>query len=144
MSGTRPVLLSSEPWDDVWRRNQQLAARVPGTVFVEPARKGLRSRWRLEGSVTVFTPAKPLPMRWGAARRVNARLTARAIRSGLPGERLLAWATHALNAPLALALDAPIVYDRTDDWPAMEQAASARGLVERCDRALLRAADALV
>ncbi|TMB92172.1 MAG: glycosyltransferase family 1 protein [Chloroflexi bacterium] len=143
-STVQPVLLSSERWDDVWRRNQQLAARVDGTVFVEPARRGFRARWRVADGVAVVTPAKALPLRWKMGRALHARLTARAIRAGLPGRPLVVWATHALGAPLARALAAPIVYDRTDDWPAMEQSPTARGLVEHYDRELIREADALV
>jgi glycosyltransferase involved in cell wall biosynthesis len=142
--GVRPILLSSERWDDVWRRNQQLASRVAGTVFVEPAQPGLRASWRVEGRVPVLTPAKPLPLRWPAGRALHARLAAHAIRARFADPRLVVWATHALGAPLARALAAPIVYDRTDDWPAMEQSPTARRLVERYDNQLLRDADELV
>src|SRR5215472_17526630 len=107
MRVTRPVLLSSEPWDEVWRRNQQLASRIPDTVFVEPARKGVSARWREECGVAVLTPAKPLPLRWPAGTAIHARATADTLRHRFGGDRLVAWTTHAALAPLARALRVP-------------------------------------
>src|SRR5437870_8229472 len=92
----RPVLLSSEPWDEVWRRNQQLASRIAGTVYVEPAQPGVHPRWRDEGGVAVLTPVKTLPLRWGVGREACARMTAREIHARFPDGHLVAWATHAL------------------------------------------------
>lgn len=140
----RPVLLSSEPWDGVWRRNQQLASRIPGTIFVEPPRPGLRGRRRVESGVVVLTPAKPIPHRWPGGRRLSAWLTASLVRRTAGGARVVAWTTHAWHEPVARALRRPVVYDRTDDWPAMESNAGATESVRRLDAALIELADEVV
>ena len=140
----RPVLLSLESWDAVWRRNQQLASRVPGTVFVEPARPGLRARTRREGDVLVITPAKPLPYRRPGGRALHARLLRRQVLAATGGEELVTWATHAYQLAAVRALGAPAVYDRTDDWPAMEADPAAASEVAGLDRALTAQARAVV
>ena len=121
-----PLLLSIEPWDQVWRRNQQLASRVPGTVFVEPARPGLRVKVRREGHVKVITPVKPFPTRLRVGRAVHARINAAAIRRTLGSDNFIAWATHPNQLDIVLALGVPVIYDRTDDWPEMEDDPVAR------------------
>lgn len=140
----RPVLLSLEPWDQVWRRNQQLASRIPGTVFVEPSPPGVRTRRRTVDGVTVVTTPKPLPFRWPAGRWLHARLAARALRRITAGAPLVTWATHAYHQPVTRAINAPVVYDRTDDWPAMETDPAAREAVRRLDAALVRSANVVV
>ncbi|MBV8194212.1 MAG: hypothetical protein JOY80_01645, partial [Candidatus Dormibacteraeota bacterium] len=140
----RPVLLSSEPWDAVWRRNQHLASRVPGTAFIEQARRGVLHRWRQESGVDVLTPAKPLPLRWTVGRAVHARLLRRALLQRLGRDQAVVWVTHPLGAEVARVMEAGVVYDRTDDWPHMEKDERARALVRRLDRRLLRAANAVV
>ena len=140
----RPVLLSLEPWDAVWRRNQQLASRVPGTVFVEPARPGLRARARREGEVVVITPAKPLPYSRPGGRSLHARLLRRQVLAATGAEPRVTWATHAYQLAVVRALDAPAVYDRTDDWPAMEADPAAAREVARLDRALIAEAGTVV
>jgi len=139
-----PVLISSEPWDAVWRRNQQLASRIRGTLFVEPPLAGVKGRWRSEDGIDVLRPAKTLPRRWHLGRRLDGRMSARALRPHLKGSQAVAWVTHPMGSALAESLDAPIVYDRTDDWPAMEQSPAAQRLIARLDSRLMRTADAVV
>jgi glycosyltransferase involved in cell wall biosynthesis len=138
-----PVLVSSEPWDIVWRRNQQLAARIPGTIFIEPAHPGLRSRRREEGQVTVINPPKPVPLRIRGGAEIGARIAARAIRNVADGDPVL-WLTHPYQAHLARIVGCPIVYDRTDDWPRMETAPSAAREVAKLEDWVLANSDAVV
>lgn len=141
---TRPVLLSLEPWDQHWRRNQQLASRIAGTVFVEPPAPGLKWSWRREGEVQVLTPAKTMPFRVPGARDLYARRLARELRAALSGDELVVWATHAYHEPITRHLGGRVIYDRTDDWPEMETDAGARREVARRDRALIEGADCVV
>jgi len=140
----RPVLLSIERWDLHWRRNQQLASRIPGTVFVEPASSGVRAARRREGDVTVITPPKPLPFRIRGARLLAAVLTARLVRRELANAAAVTWATHPYQLPIARALRLPSLYDRTDDWPAMETKAAARRDVDHLERGLVTLARRVV
>lgn len=140
----RPVLLSAEPWDAVWRRNQQLASRIPGTVFVEPARPGLRHRRRMEAGVEVLSPAKLLPLRWRVGRTLHAWRTARLIEARSMSEPIVVWATHPHHHAVARTLRKPIVYDRTDDWPAMDTDAAEHALTRMLDQRLLRDAEEVV
>jgi teichuronic acid biosynthesis glycosyltransferase TuaH len=112
----RVTLISIEPWDDVWRRNQHLVAQlvsqglVESICFVEPPSrqpKGMRSP--LAG-VDVVTPGLRVPKRLGgltlAARDLRDRLAACDmlwINEPTLGVRCLPWAHVA-------------IYDVTDDW----------------------------
>lgn len=132
-----PVLFSIEPWDAVWRRNQQLASRVPGTVFVEPPVAGAHSRHRVEGATVVVSPVKPLPLRWPGGRSLQAGLTVRSLRprSGRDG---MLWVTHPDHLEVVRRWKLPAVYDRTDDWPAMESVAASATEVRRREAELFR------
>lgn len=57
---------------------------------------------------------------------------------------MVTWATHTYHEPVTRALNAPVLYDRTDDWPAMETHPVAREAVRRLDAALVKRADAVV
>jgi teichuronic acid biosynthesis glycosyltransferase TuaH len=140
----RPVLLSIELWDEIWRRNQQLASRIPGTIFVEPGRPGLSPRWRREGDVDILTPTKPLPFRLPGGDAAFAALAAAEIRRFAGDEPVVTWATHPFQERLVAQLAAPLVYDRTDDWPAMESDPAAAKRAATADRRLLQRAARVV
>lgn len=136
------VVMSLEPWDDVWRRNQHLISRLLETdpalrvLFVEPAADPLHdvvSRRRPERGMPLtptapfgdrlvrFRPVKLLP------RRVDPRADERlarvvrdaASRAGMPHPLL--WINDPGAAPLARLTGWPTLYDITDDWVAADR-----------------------
>ena len=151
MSGEPPgvlpriALLSLEPWDDTWRRNQHLAsALVAGSMvdrmtFVEPAEKksSRTSREPLPG-ITVYTPVSTLPGRLGRARAVARQVR----RDVLPDVDLL-W----VNDPVvgAYSLDGmPALYDVTDDWRLVAAAPHVRRRIVRSEDRLAQRARTVV
>lgn len=135
------VVVSLEPWDSVWRRNQHLVAGLlrqdPNlrVLFVEPdvdvlhsagrtrrvrTGRGLRPGPTLDGvgagSLWLFEPTKLLP------RRVNPRhdahwahAVARAARR-LGMTAPLLWVNDPRGAELLSLTGWPALYDITDDW----------------------------
>ncbi|MCW2496005.1 MAG: glycosyltransferase [Jatrophihabitans sp.] len=128
------TLLSLEPWDEVRRRNQHLAAEllrqglVDRLTFVEPAAFGRGRREVIEG-ITVLRPRLLLPRRVGGLRLGAWRLR-RLLR-----DSDVVWVN---DAPLGAHCIRPgrTVYDVTDDWRAASQPARLR-------RRLVRAEDRL-
>ena len=74
------VLISLEAWDDVWRRNQHLASRLPTlgladhVTFVNPARWSDVAEYSPVPGVTVITPRRRIPKRLGGLRVVATSL----------------------------------------------------------------------
>jgi len=109
------ALISLEPWNDTWRRNQHLVheliagGQVREVVFVEPAARTTRT-FAPENGVTVVRPRRLLPKRLGGYLVTGLRLRTSVLR----GCDLL-WVNdpevgvHCLGAR-------PAVYDVTDDW----------------------------
>ncbi len=133
------VVLSLEPWDDVWRRNQHLVAgllrRDPGlrVLFVEPPvdplhdvltghapRRGHGVRPMVlsgaEGRLWTYRPAKALPRRLD--RHADARLAAATVRAvrrvGFAAPLL--WINDPSAAEIVRRTGWPALYDITDDW----------------------------
>ena len=159
------VVLSLEPWDDVWRRNQLLVealtnARPPElrVLFVEPPIAALRNFER--GSTTSAPRAATVvghsPRHCAANRAVDsAALVATGCaafgalgRAGGFSSRIRR--TRAVDQqPLARALRAsrtgwPVVYDVTDDWLLADVSPAKRRACRLDDELLLRSADAVV
>lgn len=121
------LLLSLEPWDEVWRRNQHLAHEVvrqrycERLVFVNPpARKpavGFHSAQR----ITVLTPPLSLPPRFG-----GLGLAARWIQHRVGGTFDFLWINHAVLGAHLLDYGMPSVYDVTDDWRLARNSERAR------------------
>ena len=113
------ALISLEPWDDVWRRNQHLAAElirlglVDHLWFVEPARRGRRSMSTREvgPGVTVIAPSTPLPKSLG-----GLRLLGRRVRRRLLHDVDLLWVNDPALGVHCMRRDLATVYDVTDDW----------------------------
>ena len=129
------ALLSLEPWDDTWRRNQHLAARLVtlGLVrrvwFVAPSAKLRRvpPTTPLEG-VRVTTPTRLLPQHRGGAKQVSLQLIAQGIRRAD-----VLWIN---DAPLGARLLTPgqrTLYDVTDDWRSASQSVLDRGALIRSE-----------
>jgi len=137
---TDVVVLSLEPWDRVWRRNQHLVAGMLRTdpalrvLFVEPATDPLhdvvsRRRPRIgrglrevsadgvaSGRLWAFEPTKALPRRLD--KRVDDR-AARAVRrvvGTLGFVDPVLWVNDPAGAAVLALTGWPALYDITDDW----------------------------
>jgi teichuronic acid biosynthesis glycosyltransferase TuaH len=151
------VVVSLEPWDDVWRRNQYLvdgllrgdpALRV---LFVEPAADPLHdltARRRPErarsvrpvgdtGRLWTMRPLKALPRRLDP--RADARLAHRIARAarGLGFRVPALWINDPGQAALADVTGWPTLYDITDDWLAADRPPRERERLQSGEDALL-------
>ncbi|WP_402374449.1 glycosyltransferase [Isoptericola rhizosphaerae] len=140
------VVVSLEPWDDVWRRNQYLVAGLlradPGlrVLFVEPPsdplhdlRHSRQPRWSrgtrpaapidgvAPGRVLTLRPTKALPRRVdpGGDRRRATAIVRAARRLGLESPTL--WINDLVGVDLLDLTDWPALYDVTDDWLAADR-----------------------
>ena len=140
-AGPRPLrllVLSLEPWDDVWRRNQHLTTALVEGRFVEhvtfvepPTRRGKVVERRVNLHVTAVRPVQPIPDRVG-----GKRWLARWIRTHLLGDVDLLWVNDARLGRWVLHPAVPALYDVTDDWRHIPQPV-------RATRALVAAEDIL-
>ena len=113
------AVLSLEPWDDVWRRNQHLSVElvrqglVSSLTFVEPPRREVvESRSRaVPAGIRVVSPRLRLPRTLGGLRYAGRRLKRDAVR----GVDLL-WVNDPALGVHCLSPSVPAVYDVTDDW----------------------------
>jgi glycosyltransferase involved in cell wall biosynthesis len=140
-------VLSLETWDEVWRRNQHLAARVvrSGAVsslrFVTPPQPGLALRSRTtspEPGIHVVTPPLIVPRRYGGHRVIGAWL-----RHRLRDVDVL-WVNDPVAGVAAARRGVPVVYDVTDDWRSMPQDAASRARIVAAEEALADRAEATV
>lgn len=160
------VVLSLEPWDDVWRRNQHLVTgllrRDPSArvLFVEPEvdvlhavvrravprpGRGLRPGPPVDGvspdRLWLFEPTKVLPRKvdpGGDARR--ARAVVRAVeRVGFPAPVL--WVNDPRAAGLLEVVPWPALYDVTDDWVTADRPEAEHSRLLAGEELLLQRAD---
>jgi len=139
----RIALISLEPWDDTWRRNQHLVheliagGQVREVLFVEPAARTTRT-FAPERGVTVVRPRRLLPKRLGGHLVTGLRLRASVLR----GCDVL-WVNdpevgaHCLGAR-------PTVYDVTDDWRTIAPLPRIRRRICRAENRLARRATTVV
>src|SRR4051812_26450997 len=133
------VLISLEPWDDVWRRNQHLTVELirQGHIsqlwFVEPAHRRLKSAQirPVAPGVVALTPSSPLPKRVGGLLDVG-----RLIRRRLVDDADLLWVNDPSLGVHCLSSQTPAIYDVTDDWRTA-------GFPDRIVRRIIRAEDTL-
>ncbi len=163
------IFVSLEDWDDIWRRNQfvcaKLARRHPGRrlLFVGLPRNALRhlrrGEWRAlfasaaralpdAPNITVTYPWQFLPNRYAWSRRFNEWLVRRHVRRlarRLQLDRPLLWLNphDALHLIGALG-ESAVIYDVTDDWTLPDQPAAKRELTVRQDAELCRRAAAVI
>lgn len=124
MTIDRVALVSLEPWDDVWRRNQHLALNlvasgaVKSILFIEPPAGGFaldeERREVLDGIVAIRPPLR-VPRRYGGWPFLSAWLR-RAVRAVD-----LLWINDPVAGAGALGPTVSAIYDVTDDWRAMPQ-----------------------
>ncbi len=157
------VCLSLEPWDDVWRRNQHLAAQLLGLrpslrlLFVavpvdvawslrqgrRPGRSSLRPVGD-SGRLWTMAPRKWLPRRvWPSGDRSLGTQVVRATHR-LELRRPVLWINDSTYAPLIERTGWPSVYDVTDDWLLVDAGPRERERQERNDATLLRTASEVV
>lgn len=111
------LLFSLERWDEVWRRNQHLAARLVRSgaasrvTFVEPPLLRVReASWSPEPGVEVLRPWMPIPKRFGGLRLATQDVLRRA------GTVDVLWVNDPAFGVQGLGRGVPAVYDVTDDW----------------------------
>lgn len=161
----RLLVVSLEPWDRIWRRNQYIVDGLLRSdpalevLFVEPPAdplhaavsgghvaigRGRRDPEGYGGRLHLFQPTKLLPRRAG---RLADGLLRAAIRRAV---RELGWADGVLwindpaQAPLLDVLDWPSVYDITDDWVAAVRGTREHARIETGDAELLRRSDEVI
>ena len=110
------MLISLEPWDDVWRRNQHLASRLPAlgladhVTFVNPALWSDAAEYSPVPGVTVISPRRRIPKRLGGLRVVATSLKLKVTRHcdtlWINDPNTGVWLSHHRRA----------IYDVTDDW----------------------------
>jgi teichuronic acid biosynthesis glycosyltransferase TuaH len=110
-------VLSLEPWDEVWRRNQHLVHQlveqrlVGGVTFVEPAGRGPARVSYPHPGVTSVRPQLRLPRTAGGLVLIAAQLRAGPLR-GI--DRL--WVNDAPLGRFVVSRGVPAFHDVTDDW----------------------------
>lgn len=159
------VVISLEPWDDVWRRNQHVVDGLlrsdPGlrVLFVEPAPDplhalrtghpprrgaGLRDEGGYGGRLLLLTPTKWLPRAVGsAADRMLQRAVRRAVRR-LGWARPVLWVNDPMWASMPRSTGWPTLYDMTDDWVEAARAGRISARLRSDDAELMRTADRVV
>lgn len=139
------TLISLEPWDGVWRRNQYFAAQlvdqglVERLTFVEPpvldAVAGTRCP---RAGIEVVTPRLPVPKRMG-----GYRLAARTIRRRARGDDVV-WVNDPAFGRYCIPRGVRAVYDVTDDWRMSKQPQRILRRLVRAENALARTARTVV
>lgn len=135
--------LSLDPWDEVWRRNQHLAAgllearAVESVLYVERPAGGLALRARRHQpmpGVEVVTPPLLVPRTYGGYPILAAWL-----RRAMRGVDVL-WVNDPVAGSGVLPVGRPTLYDITDDWRSMAQSAAERARIVAAEDALACAA----
>lgn len=162
------IFVSLEDWDEIWRRNQflcaKLAERHPGIriLFVGLSRNFLRE-WKSKKRSLPSAPEKTVPgspniilthawqffpNRFRLGRRLNEWLERRhirrvAARAGL--QHPVLWLNPHDAAHMAGRLgEAAVVYDVTDDWSKVSQSGARRRRTVKADARLCRRADTVI
>jgi teichuronic acid biosynthesis glycosyltransferase TuaH len=113
------VVISLEPWDDVWRRNQHLSVElvrqglVTSLWFVEPpVRSTHPTRLRqVRPGIVAVAPTARLPKTLGGLIEVGRHLSRGVVRTAD-----LLWVNDPALGVHCLSPGVPTIYDVTDDW----------------------------
>ncbi|MEV7618641.1 glycosyltransferase [Microbacterium sp. NPDC089321] len=156
------VVMSLEPWDEVWRRNQYLIAGLLAqdpalrVLFVEPPDDPIHAlrRRRMPGfghgvhqvadRLWTLRPLKALPRRLdpGADERRAGKVIAAASR--LMMQRPILWVNDPASATVARLSGWTSLYDMTDDWLEANRPDSERARVAEGEAWLMRNAGAVM
>ncbi|WP_277209469.1 glycosyltransferase [Isoptericola croceus] len=166
--GTDLVVMSLEPWDEVWRRNQHLVAEMmrarPDTrvLFVEPVSdplhdlrrgvgprrgRGLRAAPPPDGvgpgRIWLFQPTKALPRRVDPSgdRRRSAAVRRAARSIGIT--RPVLWVNDPYGATVSRETGWPTLYDITDDWTTASRGSAESRRILEADQFLVETAAAV-
>lgn len=142
----RVALLSAEPWDEVWRRNQHIAVRLvrlglaESVVFVCPPSK-VRHRvgFEPEPGLRVVTPHFFLPRDRGGLALAGGEIRNRFLRYVD-----VLWINDAVLGVRCLRSGLPSMYDVTDDWRAARLSSTDRSRLVAAEDALSRAVKTIV
>ncbi len=157
------ICLSLEPWDDVWRRNQHMAAamlELRPTMRLLFAETPIDVTWTLRhGRWPALSPLRPIgstgrlwaqaPRKWlprklrPSGDHALGRQVEKAAHS-LGFHRPVLWINDSTYAPLVESTGWPTVYDVTDDWLLATGASRELARQHRNDAALLRQATEVV
>ncbi len=162
---TDVVVISLEPWDDVWRRNQYLvdgllrADSDLRVLFVEPGPDplhalrtghrprrgaGLRVSGGYEGRLHLLASTKWVPRVFGASSdRMLRRSMTRAVEH-LGWDRPVLWVNDPMWSAAASVTGWPTLYDMTDDWAEAARSGRISARLRRGDADLLRDAHEVV
>ena len=163
------IFVSLENWDDIWRRNQFLCAKLterhPDSriLFVGLARnlfrEMLRGKWQALFApksstapgfprVTLVHPWQVFPNRFRVGRWFNEMVARRQIRKVAERIRIqnaILWLNAHDAAHMAGRMgESAVVYDVTDDWSKVSQPGARRRRTIRQDALLCRRADAVI
>lgn len=141
------AVLSLEPWDDIWRRNQHFASRLidSGAVrslrFVTPPAPGLAVRARRTNprpGISVVVPPLVVPRRFGGHAVIG-----RWLRHELRSADVL-WVNDPVAGASALRAGQRVVYDVTDDWRAVAATERERAWIVAAEDVLAQRAATVV
>lgn len=127
------ALLSLEPWDEQWRRNQHLAVQLieQGLVsrldFINPPCARSAPQVHPRNRITVITTGRLVPNRLG-----GTRLVARSLSSSVVADADVLWVNDPVLGAAFSSARVPTLYDVTDDW---RTAPAPRRIIRRIVRA---------
>ncbi len=130
------AVISLDSWDEVWRRNQHLAARLPTlgladhVTFINPASRTRTFDFSPVPGVTVYSPRRLIPKRLG-----GFRMVAWSLRKSIAQKCDTLWVNDPTTG-VFLSRHVRIIYDVTDDWRCAQ-------LTPREQRRLVAAEDVL-
>jgi teichuronic acid biosynthesis glycosyltransferase TuaH len=141
----KAVLLSLEPWDQVWRRNQHLASElvrqklVGEVLFIEPPQPDAPLAFSPQPGIRVVRPRLPIPQRMGGLGVVAAGLRLRELRHAN-----VLWVNNARLGAHLVSRRVPMIYDVTDDWRTANMNPRSRRALERAEDRLTKHAHVVV
>ncbi len=163
------VVISLEPWDRVWRRNQHLLSGLlrqdpslrvlvvePGTDPVHDVRRGVRPRTgrglrrgpHLPGvdpdALWLYEPTKVLPRRVDPGQDARWANTVRATARRLGLTHPALWVNDPRGAVVMERTSWPTLYDITDDWLEADRDAATLERLRRQEGALMDGAAEVV
>lgn len=142
----RVALISLEPWDEVWRRNQHFTTQmvqqglVEHVLFVEPPGFSNTTGTRQpEPGITILTPRLRMPKRAG-----GLVLLGRELHRGVLKDCDALWVNDPALGVYCSSPSQPAVYDVTDDWREFGFPPRIKRRITRAENKLARRARTVV